>query len=91
MFRKKYLIISSPEQSFWMNNGLVVDNLRELYEALKIINDKQFFYHANKNKNDFSKWIEEVLLDKACANSLRRVYTRDGAIRAIARALKNYK
>ncbi len=45
---------------FWCHDGRVLRNLRELKDALEMMSDENYAYHANKDKNDFSNWIKEV-------------------------------
>ena len=89
---KKALVEAPPEQSFWMSSGLMLPNLRRLEEALRnMMTDEEYAYHANRQKNDFAKWVAEVLRDAACAQALRRAKTRRAAATAVARALKQYE
>ena len=66
----RYLGDVAPEQSFWVNNGPVVKNIEELANALPQLSDETFQHHANKDKNDFSSWINDVVGDKKLANDL---------------------
>ena len=49
------------EFAFFMCDGKVVKNLRQLVKTFDEINDDVFNYHANMEKNDFSSWIKDVM------------------------------
>ena len=66
----KYLGDASPEQSFWVNNGPVLKNLNDLADFLPQMNNDTYSHHANKEKNDFSKWVNDIIGDKKLANEL---------------------
>ena len=87
---KKALVIASGEQCFWVNNGPVLTNLKELRDALGVISDEQFSYHVSKERNDFAEWVESVLADGECAKALRRTRTRKGAVRVAEVYLGSY-
>ena len=80
---RRYLGNVSPEQSFWVSNGHVLKNLSELANALQDIRGDVYIYHANKDKNDFSKWIEEVIGDKVLANELLSSRNKESAFKKI--------
>ena len=79
----KYLGDASPEQSFWVNNGHVLKNLNELADLIPQMNDGAYSYHANKDKNDFSKWINDIIGDKKLANDLLSSKSRDSAAKKL--------
>lgn len=89
--QKNILVSVEGEQCFWMSSGQILCNLKDLREALGSMNDDTFVYHVNKEKNDFAKWVEEVLGDTTVANQLERNKTRASAYKAIDTYLKkNY-
>ena len=88
---KPKLVNASSETSFWTRDGRILFNLRDLRDALKTISKESFIYHVNKEKNDFSKWIEDVLLDSRLAKALKKVKTRRAFLKKIEAALKKYR
>ncbi len=70
---KKLLGDTAPELRFWLSDGRVIKNLDELIEALRTMKESVFEFHANKQKNDFSNWIRDVLGDKGLAEKIRKV------------------
>ena len=85
------LINAKNESCFWINNGPVLKNLKDLKESLPIMSKETFNYHVNKEKNDFAAWIKEVLKDSALANKLAKTKTLKFTIKAIEDRLKKYK
>lgn len=79
----KYLSDTSPEQSFWVNNGPVLRNLDELSNFIQGMPDDAYSYHANKDKNDFSRWINEIIGDKKLANDLLSSKSKQSAARKL--------
>lgn len=73
---RKYLRNVSPEKSFWISDGPIIKNLGELLRELKTMSPGAFSYHVNKKRNDFSKWISEVIGDKTLARVIRKARTR---------------
>lgn len=80
---KHYLCDCGSEQCFWVNNGPILRNLDELATALKGITDEQFTHHVNTEKNDFAKWIAEVVGDMTLAKELSKVRYRTAATRKV--------
>jgi len=72
------------EKRFWCHDGKVIKNLRELRKALVDISDETFHYHLSEGKNDFSKWIREVVGDEKLANDLSKARSRIQASQAVA-------
>jgi len=90
---KKQMVTAPPNCAFWVHDGPIVHNLKELKDALaKTVSDKQFKHHVTREKNDFVNWIADVLQDKKCANSMKRVRTRKSATNVISKCLtSDYK
>jgi hypothetical protein len=62
------------DKEFFLSDGRGFRNLKELYLALIDMPKEIFYYHVNESnkKNDFAKWISEVLQDKKLAMSLEK-------------------
>jgi hypothetical protein len=69
---------------FWVNDGQVLHNMKELGEGLKTMSDDTYIYHANKQKHDFYNWVNDVIGDETLAANLREALTRTQAIRAVS-------
>lgn len=77
--REKALSDCPPDRAFWTCHGSIVRNIYELVDFIRTHNDGAFMYHVNadNNKNDFAKWILEVLTDEELAARLQKVYDKD--------------
>lgn len=80
-----------PEKCFWANNGWIIRNLGELPMALENMNDDTFKYHVNKEKNDLSNWVKDVIGDKRLSTALKRVKTRKSSIKVVKQRIKQLK
>jgi len=67
------------DRTFWVCDGRVLHNLFDLANAFKDMKDSTFKYHANKQKNDFSEWVKNILNNLELANELARTITKDKA------------
>lgn len=88
---KPKLINAENELCFWINNGPILKNLKDLKNALKEISEETFKCHVDKGKNDFADWVKNVLGDKILANKLARIKTIKTMIKAVEEGLKKYK
>ena len=89
---KKELQAALPHECFWVNNGPILSDLHELRNALqKEITTEQFEYHVTPQKNDFADWIENVLGDRSCAKTLRKVKKKETALKKVELCLNGYK
>ncbi len=79
------------ESCFWVNNGPVLKNLKDLKKSLLIMSKETFSYHVNKEKNDFAVWIKNVLQDEMLANKLAKIKTLKTMSKAVGEGLKKYK
>ena len=88
---RKYLSDSPSEQCFWVNNGPVVKNLEELTSVLPQLSEDAFGHHVNKEKNDFSNWIKDIIGDKKLANDLLSSKTKESALKKLKDRLSSLK
>ena len=77
--KEKVLSDCPPGKAFWTCHGSVVRNIYELVDFIRTHNEWVFRYHVNSdnNKNDFAKWIFEVLADEELAARLFKVLDKD--------------
>lgn len=66
-----------PEFRFWLSNGTVIKNVHELIEALRTMSPEMFSFHVNKEKNDFSNWIRDIIKDTALADKIKNVRKKE--------------
>ena len=55
------------------------------------MSNETYSYHANKEKNDFSKWINDVIGDKKLANELLSSKNKESALNKIRSRLNSLK
>ena len=65
------------DQRFFVINGHILSRLDELSSALKSMDYDTYTYHVNGDKNDFSQWVSDVLLNKALAAKLAKAKNKD--------------
>lgn len=92
-YRKKLktLINAQDHHSFWVNNGPILKNLIDLKNAFERMTHQQYIYHANDKKNDFARWVDEVLRDKKCAIEIAFAKTTHAAKKVVEKYLKEYQ
>ena len=83
----KYLGEVQPEQCFWVNNGPILKKLEDLANYLPNMSDETFKHHVNKDKNDFSAWINEVIGDKSLANELMSSRSKESITKKVQNKL----
>ena len=78
----------APSRRGYGRNGLrrTVRSLGELAHALGVMHDPTFHHHVRKKRNDFARWVEEVLMDKKLARELREITDR-----RLAKALVDFR
>ncbi len=57
-------------QYFKLKNGVVIKNVREMLEVLKVIDDETFNYHISNGRNDFYEWIKNIVKDESLAHKM---------------------
>jgi hypothetical protein len=65
-------------------DGSTIRSMQELKDALTLMSDETYSYHANLAKNDFSKWVRDVIGDQKLANDLLKSSGRAQAAKAVA-------
>jgi hypothetical protein len=75
------------DKRFWCHDGKNIKNIRELRKALIDMSDETFHYHSGEGRNDFSKWIREVLGDDKLAEDLSKTRSRIQASQAVAQRI----
>ncbi len=77
-------------ETFWFCNAHIARNIYELVNYIEELDDFGWKYHVNqdRNKNDFAKWIEEVLGDKPLADILKKTYDKEKYLETIRTRIK---
>jgi hypothetical protein len=77
---------NAPEgKKFWLCDGRVVKNIKELEQALRTMSDGTYRYHVNGSKNDFYNWIKYVFRDSKIANEIKKSRNRISAANKLKR------
>ena len=88
---QKSLVFAPEQQSFWVNDGQILNSLVSLHDALEQMEKAVYEYHVNNDRNDFADWVNSVLCDEQCALDLRKAKTPKTAKTKIAKHLKVYQ
>ncbi len=71
-------------KAFLCHDGRVMKNLEELGVALREMSEETFRYHVTADRNDFSKWVEDVIGDHELSAVLKNSSTRSQAGKLVA-------
>ena len=64
----------SDEKRFYCHDGKILNNLYELKNALENISHACYIHHVTEEKNDFARWVRDVLGDDKLANDLAKAH-----------------
>lgn len=88
---KKELVVASNYNSFWLNDGQILNTLKALDGVLKNMDSAVYKYHTNSGRHDFANWVEDVLKDTDCAAALKKAKTPKSAHAVVVKHLAFYK
>lgn len=74
----------AADKVFLCHDGRVMKNLDELSVALREMSEDTFRYHVTADRNDFSKWVEDVIGDPELSAVLKNSSTRSQAGKLVA-------
>jgi hypothetical protein len=69
----------AADKVFWCHDGRMIKNLDELGAALWEMSEDTFRYHVTADRNDFSKWVQDVIGDYELSAVLKNSSTRSQA------------
>ena len=78
----------NPNHVFWICNGYVLNNIRQLPAALKKMKKDAFEHHVNKERNDFANWIKDIVKDTKLSADLKKVKDKKNTIKKVADRIK---
>ncbi|MBN1385735.1 hypothetical protein JW968_02030 [Candidatus Woesearchaeota archaeon] len=81
------LVQAKQEHHFKLHMGADIGSLKELADALEIMNDTSFGHHVNQHKNDFAVWVEEVIGDKELASEIKHVKERAKMLKKVQKRI----
>ena len=72
MVDAKRVLSDVPEHhmAFWFNNGRITKNIYEFLSAVESCTKEVFQYHVNSEKNDFARWVFDILGDDVLSKRL---------------------
>ncbi len=73
---------------FKLHMGSDITSLRDLAEALDVMDDTSFKHHVTKEKNDFSKWVRDAIGDEELADYLEKTKDRRKMLQAVKRRIE---
>ncbi|HLD89308.1 MAG TPA: DUF5752 family protein [Candidatus Nanoarchaeia archaeon] len=91
MAKNKLLANVPIDKVFWICDGRILKNIYELNDALQTMTDDTFYYHVNKEKNDFASWIRDVMGGRKLAAELAKARNRLDAAKKIKAVLEKSK
>ncbi len=69
---------------FYCHDGEILNNLYELKAALGKMHSSAYRHHVTDEKNDFARWVREVLGDDKLAGDLAKYQEQKEAFRIVA-------
>jgi hypothetical protein len=72
------------EKRFYCHDGKILNNIYELKSALENMDENTYKHHVTGEKNDFARWVREVLLDDKLANDLGKCASSSDAMQVVA-------
>jgi hypothetical protein len=81
---KSWLANVPEDKVFWCHDGRVMKNLEELGAGLQQMAEETFRYHVTAERNDFSKWVGDVIGDYELSTELQNTGTKEQAAKAVA-------
>lgn len=79
------LLANVPEENvFRLHNGHIFKNMGELSQALSKMGNDDFTYHVNTEKNDFSKWVKDIIKDEKLAKDIAKSKNQSQTAKTVA-------
>jgi hypothetical protein len=75
------------DKRFWRNDGKIIKNLKELEMSLNDMSAETYHYHRGEGRNDFSKWVKDVVGDAQLAEEFSKADSRERASRVVAKRI----
>ncbi len=84
----KALMDVNPEHYFWVCDGNVLRNIRDLQGYFPKMKKPVFDHHVNCERNDFANWISDIILDTKLAKDISKVKEKKTLARKIKERVK---
>ena len=69
-------------KEFVFSNGAIADSVVTLKKQMKDLNDEEFTFHVNQDKNDFYNWIRDCI-DNDLAEKIDGILDKDDILKAL--------
>ena len=69
---------------FYCHDGKILNNIYELKSALETMHAHTYNHHVTEEKNDFARWVREVLIDDKLSNDINKCSDNKEATRIVA-------
>jgi hypothetical protein len=69
---------------FYCHDGSILNNIYDLKTALEKMNAQTYHHHVTDEKNDFARWVREVLVDDKLSHELEKSASKQDAARIVA-------
>ncbi|MCK5085616.1 hypothetical protein KAK05_02810 [Candidatus Parcubacteria bacterium] len=89
--KKIDLINAKDDQCFWVCNGSILRNIKDLKDSLSKMDKETFLNHVNKEKNDFAIWVKEIAKDETLSKKISKNKTVKTMTKTINDRLKKYR
>ena len=87
---EKFMQDIEGDQVFFLGDGSVFKNLKELASGLRKMKKDQYTYHVNAEKNDFANWVQFVIGDKDLSAEMRKAKSKAALVKTLSARLKQY-
>ena len=81
-------MISKKEEYFYSIDGKIIKSLADLHLALKLMDDKHFYFHVNEDRHDFANWIQGVVREERLANKVSLHKSKEKVLAELSNFLK---
>lgn len=78
-----------PEEYFFVHDGAVIRDIRELPAALKKMDEFSFRYHHNPQIDDFANWIRFLSDDLEFVAKIKKCLTKDEMIKVVEQEISS--
>jgi hypothetical protein len=76
-----------PEEYFRLRDGRVLADLKELFYALKAMDDSVFSHHLTQDRNDFGNWILHVFKEREMAEEVFDSRSKEDIVSALGKRI----
>jgi len=75
--------VTDPEKRFFLHGGGELSSLEDLFTELQTMEDHVYAHHVNEERNDFSRWVREVMGDHFLAKKIELARDRDELLKCL--------